>query len=287
MAAEQHGVLNIERAARVVAGLANETILGKRLQFAFLRHLSARWVRLAIGRRVFTHRLDTLLAIRPDRGVLIAANHRSFFDLWVAMLPLFSTTPAPQWLERVSFPVRSEFFYDTPLGLLLNLTLGGCCMYPPLYRDAARGASNEEALARLEAHLARPGSVVGFHPEGRRNRGVDPYRLLPAQPGIGRVVLAARPLVVPVFINGLTNDVVVDVKKTVLDRRSRHTDPVIVVYGPPLDYQAFVGQTPRLALYKRLADHVNEAISACGATERALRASIAAKEHAGDGWMVS
>ena len=49
------------------------------------------------------------------------------------------------------------------------------------------------------------GRLIGFHPEGTRNKSEDPYSFLDAQPGIGRLILEARPQLVPVFIAGLSN----------------------------------------------------------------------------------
>ena len=33
------------------------------------------------------------------------------------------------------FPVRAPFFYDRPLGIVLNLIASGGCMWPPVFRD--------------------------------------------------------------------------------------------------------------------------------------------------------
>src|SRR6185436_13435431 len=61
---------------------------------------------------------------------------------------------------------------------------------------------------RVLTELARvgPGNIIGFHPEGTRNKSDDPYSFLPAQPGVGKLILASRPQVIPVFIAGLCND---------------------------------------------------------------------------------
>ena len=40
---------------------------------------------------------------------------------------------------------------------------------------------------------------------GTRGKGDSPYELLPAHPGVGQIVLQARPIAVPVFVNGLPN----------------------------------------------------------------------------------
>src|SRR4029077_7539174 len=109
---------------------------------------------------------------------------------------------------RTCFPVRAEFFYDHPLGLLLNVALTGMAMFPPVFRHGRRRALNAWSRARCARELARPRTAVGVHPEGRRNKDGGPFEMLPAMPGAGRIALAAPGApVVPVFIHGLGNSV--------------------------------------------------------------------------------
>jgi 1-acyl-sn-glycerol-3-phosphate acyltransferase len=109
--------------------------------------------------------------------------------------------------------------------------------------------------------------MVGFHPEGTRNKTDDPYTLLPAQPGAGELALKARPAVVPAFILGLSNSPCAELKANF--RRKR---PVIAVFGEPIELPETTGET-RLSHHKKCADLFNERIAALGAEERALRTS--------------
>ena len=103
-----------------------------------------------------------------------------------------------------SVPVRSNFFYDTPAGFVVNGVMSFFAMYPPLFRDKRRTALNALGLDELAGLLRSGETLVGIHPEGRRNPGTDPYQLLPAKSGVGRLIHAARGVaVVPVFTNGL------------------------------------------------------------------------------------
>jgi 1-acyl-sn-glycerol-3-phosphate acyltransferase len=273
MANESGGELGpVERFSVAVAGAINERPLPKRLQFGVLDRITSRWVYRGIAGRVYCAGLDETCALQPARGTVLTANHRSFFDLWVAMLPLIRARPP--WIQRLCFPVRAEFFYDNPLGLLLNLLLGAGCMYPPIFREGSRSAHNERSLERLQSFLQQPGSVVGFHPEGRRNKETDPYTLLPAQPGVGQLVMRVQPNIIPVFVNGLSNDLLGEVRRTWSKPAGRYETPIVVVYGPPVDCSPYFDQKPRLALYKRVADEIRRAISACGERERALREQI-------------
>ena len=119
--------------------------------------------------------------------------------------------------------------------------------------------------------MKEPGWLIGFHPEGKRNKSDDPYTLLPAQPGVGEVALKARPVVVPAFISGLTNSLWGELKAD-LSREGK----VIAVFGEPVDLSAFPAET-RLTHHKKCADLFNERIAALGQEEKALRASAASR----------
>jgi 1-acyl-sn-glycerol-3-phosphate acyltransferase len=218
--------------------------------------------------------VDWLVAPPSDRGVVFACNHRSFFDSYLYLFSLYAS--GANWPRKVYFPVRSDFFYDRPLGIMVNLAMGGGCMYPPIYRDAGKRSLNNDALDRIVSFLDEPNSMVGVHPEGKRNKG-DPYQLLPAQPGIGQIVLQAKPLVVPVFVNGLSNDFVGSLRAS-FRPEAKQEEPIIICFGDPVDYDEFLQSKPRAALYKRCADKIGRAISDCGSREKELRAAIISGE---------
>jgi 1-acyl-sn-glycerol-3-phosphate acyltransferase len=261
----------VERVVTDLARVINETPLIKKVQSTYLREFGRRWVRVCTKNLVHVDGLGRVAGLRPDRGVLLCANHRSFFDSYVVSSLLFGNAP---WMERVYFPVRSNFFYDQPAGAVVNAIIGGMAMYPPIYRDAARRAKNDEAVAKMCALLEQPGTVIGMHPEGTRSKTDDPYTLLPAQPGVGQIILKARPIVLPVFINGLLNDLPAQVAGN-FRRGPRRGPPIVVVFGDPLDLDGYYRQKPRAALYKKVADHVVTEITALGARERELRAQLA------------
>jgi 1-acyl-sn-glycerol-3-phosphate acyltransferase len=259
----------LERAAVALTRFANENPGAKRLQTRWLRTVTEFWVSRAISRRTLVDHVDPLLDFEPDRGVVLVANHRSFFDMYMIMLGLYGS--GAEWPERLYFPVRSNFFYEHPAGLAVNFVVGGGAMYPPIFRDRAKAEHNRDSLDRTGRFLQEPGSVVGLHPEGTRNKGPDPYELLPAQPGIGQIILASKPIVVPVFINGLSNDLVRDVRLNFHPQGYRQS-PIIICYGDPLDYDDLAAKKPRAALYKQMADRTREAIMKLGERERELRA---------------
>jgi 1-acyl-sn-glycerol-3-phosphate acyltransferase len=116
----------------------------------------------------------------------------------------------------------------------------------------------------------RAGNVlVGFHPEGTRNKNPDPYTPLPAQPGVGKVVMETWPTVVPAFINGMSSDIVADIKANFTGERH-----AVAVFGAPIDLSPFKQMSNRLATHKRIADHLLEVVYGLGAEERRIREEL-------------
>ena len=263
----------IERLAKRFAELANEDPRGKWLQTQFLRGVSYVWVRAGIARRMLVEGLDDLMALRPETGVMLVSNHRSFFDQYCMLLACY-LGPVP-WAKRLYFPVRSNFFYDQPLGLLVNAAVAGGAMYPPIYRQSERRALNDEALDRMVDIVRRPGNVLGMHPEGTRGKGPDPYTFLPAQPGVGKLALVAKPLVIPAFIHGLGNNPLSDIRAN-FGRDARSSRAIVLVFGQPIDYADLQAEKPRPTLYKKCADRFMIEVGKLAGRERELRAELAA-----------
>jgi len=271
--AQDAPLTRIEKLALRFGELANEDPRGKWLQTKFLRGFSYVWVRKAIARRMLVEGLEDLMALRPTSGVMLVANHRSFFDSYCMLLACYMG-PVP-WSKSLQFPVRSNFFYDKPLGIVINAAIAGGAMYPPIFRQAERRQLNDEALDRMVEILQRPGSVLGMHPEGTRGKGPDPYALLPAQPGVGKVALLAKPMIVPAFINGLGNNILEDIRIN-FTREARRGKAIITVFGPPIDYEDLKAEKPRPTLYKKAADRFMIAVKKLAEVERALRADVMA-----------
>ena len=225
------------------------------------------WLRpflwLFVGRRIVARGAERLQRLPRDRPILLVANHRTFFDLFVLAWILVGRFGLR---ARVSFPVRANFFYQNPLGLLFCLFFSGGSMFPPFFRDAKKRAFNTHAVQILVERLRQPGNLVGFHPEGTRSKGGDPYDLLPAQPGAGKLVLDARPTVLPAFVTGLSNSLGGELWANLLGRR-----PVVAVFGEPIPPERWA-EGSRLALQKRCADELLEEIRKLQPEERATRA---------------
>ena len=265
----------VERLALRFAEFSNRDPRGKWLQTQWLRGVSYVWVRAALANRMLVEGLEDLMALRPETGVMLVSNHRSFFDQYAMLLACYMGPV--HWAKRLCFPVRSNFFYDQPLGILVNAAVAGGAMYPPIYRQAERRALNDDALDQMAEILRTPGNVLGMHPEGTRGKGPDPYQFLPAQPGVGKVALLGKPMVIPAFIHGLGNNVLEDIRWN-FGKDARRAHAVITVFGPPVDYADLCAEKPRPALYKKCADRFMAALGPLKERERALRGALVGGE---------
>ena len=222
---------SVERRALAFASWINESPRIRTITHWVNSNIHRHFVTLLTSRRIHLIGIDKVTRLRPDRGVLIAANHRSFFDQYVIASYMYQNVV--HWNEFF-FPVRSGFWYDTSLGILLNLLCSTTSMFPPIFRPREKRGVTRAGLNFLAERLKSPKTLVGIHPEGTRNKGGDPYELLPPEPGFGRVALYARPIVIPIFINGLSNNPVDEISQNFGSKR-----PVIVVYGDPIDFSEF------------------------------------------------
>jgi 1-acyl-sn-glycerol-3-phosphate acyltransferase len=221
------------------------------------------WIRKVIARLLSTHGLERIPPWDPTTSLILVANHRSFFDLYATTAELVARG-LPQ---RILFPVRSAFFYDHPLGPLVNGAMSFFAMYPPIFRERRRAALNLASLDEVAALLRRGGFFVGLHPEGTRKKDDDPYTLLPPQSGVGRLIHQARVAVIPVFVNGLGNDLA----RQVVGGLSGRGDPIHIVFGGPIDFGPLLGERPVPKTYQTVAALCLEAIEKLGQEERALR----------------
>lgn len=238
-----------------------------RLQQAALTYQStfgASWVDFSTRKLRYVQGTEHIRNLRPDRGVLLVANHRSFFDLYVTASTMFNET---NWMKRIFFPVRSTFFYERPAGVAVNMVMSALAMYPPILRDASRKSFNQFAVDRMVELAREPGTLLGFHPEGTRSTGPNPYELLPAHPGVGQIVRLARPIVIPAFTLGLINDFPRQVKSN-FDGTGV---PVTLTFGPPVELGSLLDDEPKLRTFKRIADALRDAIAKLGEQDKAMR----------------
>ena len=83
--------------------------------------------------------------------LLLVANHRSFFDMYAVSTVLFRST---QLAQATFFPVRGRFFYQSPLGLLVNLIMGWWSMYPPFFATGDNPIPEKRAFDKFSFRSA-------------------------------------------------------------------------------------------------------------------------------------
>jgi 1-acyl-sn-glycerol-3-phosphate acyltransferase len=231
------------------------------------RTIGQQWITLATSKLHRIHHMDRLEPLAPHRSFILVCNHRSFFDLYVLTAALL------RWKlrHRIVFPVRSNFFYDTPAGFFVNGAMSFFAMYPPLFRDKRLATLNALGLEELAELLREGETLVGIHPEGRRNPGDDPYELLPAKSGVGRLIHAARGVpVVPVFTNGLLPN---NLPRQVLSNFTGTGIPIHSVFGSPIDFSDLLAEPSSPRLFSRLSERCLDEVRKLGQEEKVLRAA--------------
>ena len=231
----------------------------------------AGWIQISTYNLMRIYGLENIEAVDHTRPILLVANHRSFFDMYVVSTTLFRKTT---WRKQLFFPVRGRFYYQSLPGMFVNLIMGWWSMYPPFFvtgRDPMpeKRAFDKYSMRRL-AQLCTEGAgnIVGFHPEGTRNLDADPYSYLRVQPGVGKLIKDANPQVIPVFIAGLSNNL----PKQVLGNWFGG-EKIRIHFGKQLDLSEFIAKKDHVRTYKEIAEFVMRKISELGEMDRELYAS--------------
>ncbi len=220
---------------------------------------------------VLDHGFENFKKANPDKAILLVANHRSFFDQFVISGRLFRLY-GPH--HNIYFPVRSNFFYDNLLGLLINLKIAVGFMYPPIVRDKKRLKWNNFATDLMVDILQNPANMIGFHPEGTRNQGSNPYSLLPGKPGCGELIYRARPNVIPVFLQGFP-ETIWQLTRNNLSNFKEKKPIVHMVMGQPMDLSEMLKQPLGRKTYLLISKMVMEGINDLAKKEQEIRARYA------------
>ncbi len=230
-----------------------------------LQHgIGSSWIHHCTKNLRHMHGIERLPVLEQRQSYILVANHRSFFDLYI----IFGDLVRRGLRHRIVFPVRSTFFYDNPVGLLVNGFMSFFAMYPPLFRERKKLILNPTSLDELSWLLRRGGMFCGIHPEGTRKKDDDPYTFLPAQRGVGRIIHGARVPVIPVFINGLINDFPRQIEGN-FDGTGKD---IFVVFGKPIDFGNLLDEPAGARTEQRIADRTLEVIHELGQEEKRLRA---------------
>jgi 1-acyl-sn-glycerol-3-phosphate acyltransferase len=230
------------------------------------RVFGAGWIHFSTYNIMNVYGLENLNAVDTQRPILLVANHRSFFDMYTVSTVLFRHT---SWRKQLFFPVRGRFFYQSLLGLFVNLIMGWWSMFPPFFASGDKPIPEKREFDKFSFRLLTdicrhgPGNVIGFHPEGTRNKSSDTYSYLRAQPGVGKLIKDATPQVVPVFIAGLGNNL----PKQVLGNWTGG-EKIRIWFGEQIDFTEFAGKRDHMRTYKEIADFVMSKIAELGEKDR-------------------
>lgn len=230
------------------------------------RHFGSLWIKIATYNLMNVFDIDRVENSDPSRPLILVANHRSFFDMYVVSSVMFRQTRRP---VKLFFPVRAKFFYDNPVGWFVNLVMGWWSMYPPFFREdkeAKKRSFDVYSMNRLIQICSHGyGHVIGFHPEGKRNLNDNPYDFLRAQPGVGKIIMEAKPQVIPVFIAGLGNDL----PKQILGNWTGG-EKIRIWFGEEIDFGSMLEERNSLRTHKKIADFTMEKIGLLAEKDRAL-----------------
>jgi 1-acyl-sn-glycerol-3-phosphate acyltransferase len=235
----------------------------KRLWTWCQRYIGSLWIYLATYNLMNVYGLEHFEAASTERPLLLVANHRSFFDMYAVSSVLFRRTKRTM---KLFFPVRGRYFYDSPLGVMVNFLVGWWSMYPPIFAENEKRVFDKYSIRRL-SQLCRSGegNVIGFHPEGMRNLNSDPYSYLRAQPGVGKLIKEAAPQVIPVFIGGLGNKILRQINSN-----WNGGEPIRIHFGPALDLTEFLAKKDHVRTYKEISEFVMSKIAELGEEDRAM-----------------
>jgi 1-acyl-sn-glycerol-3-phosphate acyltransferase len=231
----------------------------------------AGWIHISTYNLMRVYGLENLEAVSRDRPVLLVANHRSFFDMYVVSTTLFRHT---RWRKALFFPVRGRFFYQSFAGMFVNLVMGWWSMYPPFFASGENPLPEKREFDKYSfrrlTQLCREGAgnVIGFHPEGTRNKSADPYSYLRPQPGVGKLIKDANPQVVPVFIAGLGNNLPSQVLGNWLGG-----ELIRIHFGRQLDLSEFIARKDHVRTYKEISEFVMSKIAELGDADRDLQSN--------------
>ncbi|MBQ3038116.1 MAG: 1-acyl-sn-glycerol-3-phosphate acyltransferase [Clostridia bacterium] len=151
-----------------------------------------------------------------DGGIIVAINHRSYWDVIVAGV----CTP-----RRLGFMAKAELFKNKFFGWLIT-SLGAF----PVQRGKGDIGAIKAALTRL-----RDGEVVAMFPEGTR---VKKGQKGNAKPGAVMLATKAQIPIVPVKISG----------------GYKWMSKVNVLIGEPVEYSAYYGEKLTIETLQGLSD---------------------------------
>lgn len=229
------------------------------------RNFARREVELILHNILEDHHFERIARANFDNGVLICANHRSYVDNFAIAVRAMPHMPHD---VRMVAPARTEGLFDKPWGILINFFITGMNMYPPVVRSSRGAMWGKQVIQILSDLLRRGRTAIFIHPEGGRNKGTDPYSLMAAKPGLGKIIHSTRCDVFPVFLQGFPREPGAFIKANL-----RRGQPLVhAVMGEPLDFTAERALPPSPEAYREIGRRLMEAIAELSKEELEIRA---------------
>ncbi len=170
-------------------------------------------------------------------GVLLAPNHLSAWDVF--LVPYFAISRFSS--RQVWLPAKIELFEFPPMALLLTLL-----RVFPVKRGKKDTAAIQKMIARLKEH------IVIIYPEGTRSKT---GKLGRGKVGIGKIILEARPAVVPTLVINTNYCFPPGAWLPNLFQK------LYVVYGKPLQLDEYYAMENSRQAARAITDRLMEAIA--------------------------
>src|SRR5688572_14886444 len=106
---DQNSLRRFEKISVPLLNAINTNVTIKDGANATIGRLNSMWMSHATGRLWNVFGEEHLKSLDAPHGIILAANHRSFFDLYPCAALVIDRYPA--LMKRLYCPVRSEFFY--------------------------------------------------------------------------------------------------------------------------------------------------------------------------------
>lgn len=177
---------------------------------------------------VFRIRVKGYENMPKDGGVIVAFNHRSYWDPVMAALSS---------KRRLRFMAKEELFRNPLFGGLIK-SLGAF----PVSRS-----KNDIGAIKSAMKILKGGGVMLIFPEGRR---IKDNRIAKAKPGVALIAQMARVPVVPVNISG----------------KYSWMRKITITYGKPVSFEEYYGKRLEQAKIQELADGVLNSVRALDPT---------------------
>src|SRR2546427_12186028 len=163
----------------------------ERIAFRVMRFLNQGWGRrpariwqravitplvgwLLVYRRLRVYGIERLDGIPGNAPILLVTNHRTFFDLFILGWLLIRH---PRLGRRVNFPVRSNFFYETPMGLVASALLPRGLVFSPFFPPPGEKGVKNPPAPNLLPKVGTPAGEGGVRSARGQHNNAEPPNL--------------------------------------------------------------------------------------------------------------